>query len=456
MENPTGFNARQIAAAEVMLSWQKVAGASEYRLEGPGLPSGIAKTQDLFLPVSGLQTGTPLSWKVVAVYGENLFDPSTRPTASITLPSTLWRTVPWLSIRNGAGSLADEIAYYGKLQNTQLIKSCSGKTYPWECLDAVDMILRFPVDEAFGKRLDRRPYRLNADGTMTYVTDGSPVVEAIFADALNMGAGRHVFCTQAGVSSLARTLCWAGTHGPEPGAPGWGDPTTMWEATGQWPNRGWTFFQQDFRGILFAAFKANPLAGYGDGQYGVPKSEGVFDTEGAKRLPHACLACHGGRYDQSTQTVVDASLIPIDPTGLYLPNRKDQEESIRRINLIVLNSNPSPAVAAYIKGLYRGTPEAAGTTADDNYVPHGWSDAWELYRKVVKPYCQGCHLQQTPRNDFASYENFLLFKGSIQTMVCDRSMPHSEAALLAFWRDGKGESLPDYLMTTLGLPKCTP
>jgi hypothetical protein len=52
MVNPTGFSARQIGAGEVMLSWQRVAGASEYRLEGPGLPSGIAKTQEVF-PTSG-------------------------------------------------------------------------------------------------------------------------------------------------------------------------------------------------------------------------------------------------------------------------------------------------------------------------------------------------------------------------------------------------------------------
>jgi hypothetical protein len=225
------------------------------------------------------------------------------------------------------------------------------------------------------------------------------------------------------------------------------------------PDRDWTFIRQGAQGVLFTAFKGVvwPDGSYGSDQYGVAKIDGLFDVEGLKRLPHACLACHGGRYDPTTRKVVDASLIPLDPSRLEVPDRNRQEESIRGINLIVLNSNPSPAVAAYIKGLYRGTPEVPGTTADDNYIPRGWSQAPDLYRKVVKPYCQGCHLQQTPRNDFASYENFVLFKWSMQASVCtQRSMPHSEAALLAFWRDGKGESLPDYLMTTLGLGKCTP
>jgi hypothetical protein len=187
---------------------------------------------------------------------------------------------------------------------------------------------------------------------------------------------------------------------------------------------------------------------------------GTFDVEGPKRLPHACLACHGGRYDVNAHAVTEFSLIPLDPSGLSFSTnagwtRQDQEESIRRINMVVLNSNPSPAVAAYIRGLYRGTPEVSGTTADDNYIPRGWSNAPELYRKVVKPYCQGCHLQQSPRIDFASYDNFVLFKASIVTAVCTtHTMPHSEAAMLAFWHDGKGESLPDYLVSALGLGKC--
>jgi hypothetical protein len=88
-------------------------------------------------------------------------------------------------------------------------------------------------------------------------------------------------------------------------------------------------------------------------------------------------------------------------------------------------------------------------------VPHGWFNAPDLYRKVVKPYCQGCHLQQQPRIDFASYDNFVTFKASIQTAICTtRTMPHSEAALLSFWRDSKAEFLPDYLTSALGLGKC--
>jgi hypothetical protein len=199
---------------------------------------------------------------------------------------------------------------------------------------------------------------------------------------------------------------------------------------------------------------------YSSDQYGPPKAQVVFDLEGAKRLPHACLACHGGKYDPAKATVVGASLIPIDPGSMVFstgePLSSAQEESVRQINAIVLNSNPGPAVAAYIRGLYGGNAGVAGTRSIPSYIPPGWLQAPDLYHRVVKPYCQGCHLQQQTL-DFASYQNFVNAKATILTAVCTtRTMPHSEAALLAFWRDGGKESLPDYLAGALGLGKCAP
>jgi hypothetical protein len=452
MANPAGFIARQVGAGEVMLSWQKVDGASEYRLEGPGLPSGIAATSEVFLGVGGLQADAPLSWKVVAVYGGSLFDPSTRPTASITLPSTPWRSVPWLSMRNGAGSLIEEIAYYSSLIQSGAIKDCKKPDTPWDCMvPAYDIITKFPVDEVFYNRL----MDIRTPGTPG--KGGRPVYDVAFADMRDMGAGRHVYCTDAGIAPANETLCWASTHGPAPGATDWGDPVVALNSTAGPPNRGWTFFRQGIKGTLFAAFDGtSQVGGYGTDQYSFAKASTVLDTEGPKRLPHACLACHGGRYDPTSHTVVETSLIPLDPSALVFSGTVP-EETIRQINMVVLNANPSPAVAAYIRGLYRGTPEVAGTTADRNYVPRGWWTAPDLYRKVVRPYCQGCHLQQQPRIDFASYENFTTFKAAILTAVCStRTMPHAEAPFKALWRDGKDESLPDYLMTTLGLGKCTP
>jgi hypothetical protein len=459
MVNPTGFAARQIGPGEVMLTWQKVTGASEYRVDGSGIPIAGVTSPEAFLDVPGLSAGTTSSWQVAAVYGPGLFDLTTRPTASITLPASPWRTVPWLTMPNGPGTASDQLAYYD-----EMVERWSCATNPaWRCLNAEWLVSRFPVS---GEFLQRWGYSKDIPGPTVF--------EATFADLRDMGAGRHVLCAQykpevsPGIPGLSiETLCWASTHGPLPGAAGWGDPQQSLDAVlGGNPNRGWTFLRTGVKGPLFAAFEGLPgsqfSVGYGADQYGTPKLESTFDAEGPKAVPNACLACHGGRYDPASRKVADASLIPLDPSALIFPSkagltRQDQEESIRNINMIVLNAKPSPAVAAYIRGLYRGTPEVPGTTADDNYVPTGWSHAPDLYRKVVKPYCQGCHLQQTPRTDFATYQNFVDLKGFIQALTCGQhSMPHAEAPFLGFWRDGQGESLPEYMMAALGLGKCTP
>jgi len=456
--NPTGFSGRQIGASEVTLTWQKVPGAVGYRTDGAGLPSSGVQVADGFLNVEGLPAGAPLNWQVAAVFPANQMDLATRPTATVTLSTVPWRTVRWLTMRNGAGSFADQLGYYTEMITRP--EKCTA-IYPWDCLTAMDLIVNFPVDNAFRSSL----------GLRAISPDGSPVFQGTFADLRDMGAGRHVMCSEHKPlvpgppgSVTMETLCWASTHGPLPGTAGWGDPETALAAVaGGNPNRGWTFIRQGMNGPLFAAFEglAGATGEYAESQYGKPKLESGFDVEGPKKLPHACLACHGGRYDPSTKRVVDASLIPLDPSVLVFPGksptRPEQEESIRRINMIVLNSNPSPAVAAYIRGLYGGAPDVPGTRANDTYIPDGWAQAPDLYRKVVKPYCQGCHLQQTSRTDFASYQNFFELKAAIQTTVCtQRSMPHAEAPFLAFWRDGKGESLPDYLMAALGLGKCGP
>ena len=449
--NPTGFAVRQNGAGEVMLTWQQVAGATGYRIDGSGVANIGARATGEYLSVQGLPTGTRLSWQVAALYGENVFDAASRPTTSITLSPTPWRSVPWISMRNGAGSLIDEIAYYSEQKTSGAIPDC-GAAYPWECMHPVNMIMNFGVDGAFLTRLGDKSTRT-----------GRPVFDVAFADIRDMAAGRHVYCSDAGIAPAAETLCWASTHGPRPGTPGWGDPSIALGAVADAPT-GWTFIRQGARGTLFAAFDVGSTASgaYGSDQYGHAKAETVLDAEGPKRLPHACLACHGGRFDPATRKVVETSLIPLDPGALVFSSTgsgpdAQQEESIRLINMVVLNSNPSPAVADYIRGLYGGNPEVAGTRANVNYIPPGWTGAAELYKKIVKPYCQGCHLQQQPRIDFATQENFLLYKAAIQTSVCTtRTMPHAEAPFKAMWRDGSGASLPDYLMGALGLGKCAP
>ena len=439
LTNPSSFSGKLSGDKEATLTWQPVPGVTNYRVDGPSLPVTGQFVTGSVLQVKGLQSGAH-TWQIASVYGDNLMDMSKRPSATVTIPS-FWRSVPYLSMRNGTVNQVEQISYYDGLIQSGTIEDCRAlstwKGYPWTCLDPI------------WQYTDRDHFKFPGP------------YEATFADVLSMGAGRHVLCKGAG----PEVLCWASTHGPDPGASGWGDATTdLNAALGGVPNRGWTLIRVGYQGTLFAAFNggtaAYASAYFEPDAYGTSKTATVFDLEGPKNLPHSCLACHGGRYDAIAHKVIGASLIPLDPgvlvfsaSGSLTP---DQEESVRQINQLVLYSNPSQAVKDYVRGLYGGTPEVGGTKANPNYTPPGWTQAPDLYRKVVKPYCQGCHLQQQNLH-FATYQNFVDSKAAIITAVCTtRTMPHSEAALLAFWRNGGSESLPDYLTSALGAGKCSP
>jgi len=184
----------------------------------------------------------------------------------------------------------------------------------------------------------------------------------------------------------------------------------------------------------------------------------ALDSQGLKSVPNACLSCHGGRYDATRKIVVGASLLPLIPANLTFSSpqaRANSQEQIRRINQIILDSNPAPAINTQISTLYNGTPGTPGTPANDAAVPPGWAAQPGLYRQVIAPYCGTCHFAQTGPLNFATFANVQANKQRIQKAVCvDYSMPHSEQGLRRFWTDGGTVSLPGMLSTVLGFPKC--
>jgi hypothetical protein len=189
-----------------------------------------------------------------------------------------------------------------------------------------------------------------------------------------------------------------------------------------------------------------------------PMTGTVLDTQGRKGVPHACLSCHGGRYDPQRRLVVGASLLPLLPAQLTFTSpqaRAASEESMRRINQIVLESTPSPALRAQITALYGGSPTVTGTRAIDTAVPAGWTQQAGLYRQVIEPYCSACHFAQTGPLNFGSWANLLQNKQAVQRSVCtDFTMPHSEVSFRRFWSEGGAVSLPGLLSTVLGFSKC--
>ncbi len=210
---------------------------------------------------------------------------------------------------------------------------------------------------------------------------------------------------------------------------------------------------KDLKGTTFLVLLRDTLA------YAKIARTVALDTEGPKYVPQVCMACHGGTYNSTTRRVDGAAFLPLDPGLLAFASpaaRAAQEEKMRKINWMIVLSEPSSAVATYIKGLYGNAPGAAGKTATPDYVPQGWAPQAGFYRSVVKPYCATCHLAAPTDVNFASWGNFQDNAGRIKASVCGaHTMPHAELQYKAFWTKDTGPVYtPGLLATTLGFPSC--
>jgi mono/diheme cytochrome c family protein len=162
-----------------------------------------------------------------------------------------------------------------------------------------------------------------------------------------------------------------------------------------------------------------------------------LDSQGRKSAPNACTSCHGGRMDAASGFVVGASLLPIVP-GRVLPPKKYQDwveraplglddESVRRVNSIVMDSSPAPAIVAQLNAIYGGSTRVPGTRGAQDTVPAGWRDEPGIYRQVIGPYCASCHFAQTGALALASPADVKALRDAVQTSVCTQfTMPHSE------------------------------
>ena len=262
------------------------------------------------------------------------------------------------------------------------------------------------------------------------------------------------------------TTCYATAHGIVPGEPGFNDLNTITrpgEGTGTDFILGMVI-SKDPTGSTFLVVLRDSVTRGAEGRvswYGKLAERVSLDTEGQKYLPHACLSCHGGKYNTTTYKVDGASFLPLDPDLLAFSSPAEkgaQQEKMRKINAMIVTSAPTSAVAAYIRGLYGNSVSVPGTLAKVDYVPQGWSQQPGFYRSVVKQYCSTCHLAAPEYLNFASWENFEQNKALIKAAVCNaHTMPHSELQYKAFWTKDTGPVyLPGLLASTLNWAGKTP
>jgi hypothetical protein len=402
--NPTGFQATITAPNTVVLDWNPTPGAVQYRVDGAGLTNTGRYVPGTTTTIAPVPPGAQ-SWQISALYPGNFADYANRPVAT-AMNRTLPAHVPaFLSKANGAGSEAETRAHYRRL-----IPDGADTTEP--C------------------------------GIIVCVLKDWGVAEAI---AQNGPPGQVTYTNRTELGTTRTSVCYFGTN----------RSAVICHSES---SRGLSLIIMNGQGARFASF--GRTESYGATAWGgsyVLSTTATFDSEGPKFAPHACLACHGGRYDPTTGLVQGASLLPIDPGLVDLgADRAAAEEPIRNINAIVRQTYSTPAVAAYIQGLYGGNVDVPGTQAAANYIPQGWATQPSLYLDFVKKDCAMCHLAGPSQINFLTAGNFLSNKELIHVAVCKaHSMPHAELPFTNFWNSGSGAVFgPGLFAAALGLPGC--
>ena len=164
----------------------------------------------------------------------------------------------------------------------------------------------------------------------------------------------------------------------------------------------------------------------------------ALDSEGNKYVPHLCLSCHGGTYNDTTNAVSGANFLPFDLASFQYSvragySRADQEEAFRQLNAMVRDTLPLSRTIELIDGWYAATGGVyqPGSVQDNTFVAPDYNASEsdrDLYNNVVKPYCRTCHIAQgfdlgTPAA--VSVARNAVFNGHY--------MPHSEKTARLFW-----------------------
>jgi hypothetical protein len=441
--DPASLSASVQADGSVVLSWPEVPGVASYQI-GVNQGASVIVRGATEWRSPRLTTDQARRWTVNSVYepGGSITSPNVWPSATSQGTSNAGLPTPgvqFLSLPNGPGS-----------------HSASQAHYRTRCADA---LLPGSLCTAGGFIRDATNWEeaWHAGG-VSALNDRPQWPTATFDNLLDLGAGRRVSCTPRKNGS---TVCWATSHVPGMSVESVPKSMTLivmaddkaffgnWEFEGSELPLEQDFFSQggwgDDKQLDMDHNYANQSA---------LTSGAAFDSQGRKGVPHACLSCHGGTYNPLTKQVTGASLLPVVPARLRV-RRPEQEESIRRVNQLILQSTPAPAIVDQIQAMYNGAPNTPGAVANDAAVPAGWSQQPGLYRQVIAPYCASCHFAQRGPMNFRSWGNLLRNKDAVQRTVCqDFTMPHSEILFRRFWTEGGAVSLPGLLSAALGFPKC--
>jgi hypothetical protein len=188
-----------------------------------------------------------------------------------------------------------------------------------------------------------------------------------------------------------------------------------------------------------------------------------LDGRGEKFIPGSCVVCHGANTDfariderGATSPAINAQFLPFDLDNFaFGPQHRlkqpQQETALRNLSRLILNTNPTPAIAEVIAGWY----PAPTSTFQGSFVPSGWSGHEPLYRNLVKENCRTCHVAMTPGNNtpfslaFQSFDQFNHHNFTLSARVCGLdtgvprnrwAMPNSLVTFDNFWNNSTAVS----------------
>jgi hypothetical protein len=288
-------------------------------------------------------------------------------------------------------------------------------------------------------------------------TYGYPGVQvfarAIYGNQLDLQFGRDMNCWDFGQGGVA---CYVANYGVQPGIAG--------TQRAPWPNLQQAFddaiaqhnpfaivamaYNPNGIGVngdtvTFAAFAATDKSNI-DNSVAVPDAQ--LDEEGQKIIPQMCMACHGGIYDTTKHSVTGASFLPFDLWSFYYDSKITAgpyddylQNEFRKLNALVLKTNPNQPIVDLVNGLYGGLVNDLGAKiVDDTYVPPGWvtpdGSGQKLYKGVFRRYCRMCHTasKNFPFSTYAQFQtNATLIQkiitcGPSATVKLSHDMPQAE------------------------------
>ena len=296
--------------------------------------------------------------------------------------------------------------------------------FPYLTNPYTDANTRSPAEtELYYQVVDPQEQRINLPSFMAINGFYDSHIRATFFNAGDLGFGRDMHCRPSSDNS-GGAACYVGNYDGPGGTADVALPDTI-AVDGTIATVAMEYRPNDtLNKVVFYVY---------DGR-GVRIDQAILDSQGPKAIPQSCLTCHGGSYSATTHSVSGTNFVAFDTQSLAFSTEPgytlaDQQEALRRLNQLVLSTQPAPGIANFINDAYSPlSVQTPGAIQTASFIPSGWVGQEQVYSNVVMPHCRSCHDSQTGSLAFQSAQDFTGLATVIGRSVCGSGahMPASE------------------------------